>query len=333
MNLHHDGPTRVAVSVKAAAGADVTVSRELESDRLDGSPPAAIQDGAPFDLETLGWSEAVVRFRPVLTYGELARMSSEKPSALFDPLNRILGLEDLTAADALLRAVDNRLSQHGKDARTRRPALLEALAASGDDRSEPLRRALAGKSPDIDRASELLDGDVPGAVGGERSLATWAALAAPDSQAARAAAELLTAAADRRDEVAMTAAGRADQLAARADTDPGTHIDPATRTDLATRTDPAGQAAEATAAISEVFGRLGFDPEAHDDTIRLRSCPFRETASRYPEIVCQVHTGLAQRLAERAFDGERVQVRLTPFVEPELCVLRLAPRTDGALVR
>ncbi|OJV60563.1 MAG: hypothetical protein BGO38_10095 [Cellulomonas sp. 73-145] len=125
------------------------------------------------------------------------------------------------------------------------------------------------------------------------------------------------------------AAGRrwADQLAARADTDPDTHIDPATRTD------PAGQAAEATAAISEVFGRLGFDPEAHDDTIRLRSCPFRETASRYPEIVCQVHTGLAQRLAERAFDGERVQVRLTPFVEPELCVLRLAPRTDDALVR
>jgi len=50
-------------------------------------------------------------------------------------------------------------------------------------------------------------------------------------------------------------------------------------------------------------------------------------------VVCQVHTGLAQRLAERAADGDRVRVRLLPFVEPELCVLRLDPRTDAALVR
>ena len=94
-----------------------------------------------------------------------------------------------------------------------------------------------------------------------------------------------------------------------------------------------GPEGSAGGAIAEVFRRLGFEPEADGEAIRLHACPFRDAAARYPEVVCQVHTGLAQRLAERAADGDRVRVRLLPFVEPELCVLRLDPRTDAALVR
>lgn len=78
----------------------------------------------------------------------------------------------------------------------------------------------------------------------------------------------------------------------------------------------------ADVAVAEAFGRLGFDPELVDDEIRLRACPFREAAARYPQVVCQVHGGLAQRLAEQAV-GDGVHVRLTPFVEPGLCVLTL----------
>jgi recombinational DNA repair ATPase RecF len=213
VNLHHDGPTRVAVSVRADAGADVVVGRELEGDRLDGSPPSAVRDGAPFDLGSLGWGEAVVRFRPVLTYGELARMSSEKPSALYDPLNRILGLEDLTVADGLLRAAETRLGQPGKDARAGRTALLDALAASDDDRAGPLRIALAGRAPDVAAASALLDDGTVGVVGEDGPVGAWAALGGPDPAAARGAAEALVAAADRRDAAATKEAGRAGRLA------------------------------------------------------------------------------------------------------------------------
>ena len=78
----------------------------------------------------------------------------------------------------------------------------------------------------------------------------------------------------------------------------------------------------ADAAVVQAFGRLGFDPELVDDEIRLRACPFRQAAARYPQVVCQVHGGLAQRLAEQAA-GDGVHVRLTPFVEPDLCVLTL----------
>ena len=211
-NLHHDGPTRIAVSVRADAGADVVIGRELQTDRADEASSSAERDGMPFDLESLGWDEAVVRFRPVLTYGELARMSSEKPSALFDPLNRILGLEELTAADTVLRTTETQLGQHGKEARALLPALLAKLTASDDERSEPLRRALAGRSADVSQASALLDGADPDAVGDERSLAAWAALITPDVEAARTAGKSLTAAADQRDAATTTEAARADRL-------------------------------------------------------------------------------------------------------------------------
>lgn len=213
VNLHHDGPTRVGVSVRADPGSDVVVGRELEGDRLDGSAPSATQDGAPFNLAVLGWDEAVVRFRPVLTYGELARMSSEKPSALYDPLNRILGLEDLTVADGLLRAAEARLGQPGKDARAGRTALLDGLAGSDDDRAGRLHDALAGKAPDVVAATALLDDGAAAAAAEEGFAAAWAALSAPDSAAARTAAEALTEAADRQDAAATTEAGRAGRLA------------------------------------------------------------------------------------------------------------------------
>lgn len=81
----------------------------------------------------------------------------------------------------------------------------------------------------------------------------------------------------------------------------------------------------ATAAVADAFERLGFDPEPAGEQIRLHACPFRDAAARHPEVVCQVHKGLAERIVEHAA-GDDVQVRLTPFVEPGLCVLTLAPK-------
>ncbi len=81
------------------------------------------------------------------------------------------------------------------------------------------------------------------------------------------------------------------------------------------RSDPA-------TALTEIFGELGFDPQLVDRQIRLRGCPFRQAAREHPEVVCAVHGGLAERLAERT--GGRAEVRLRPFVEPELCLVELS---------
>lgn len=80
--------------------------------------------------------------------------------------------------------------------------------------------------------------------------------------------------------------------------------------------------ADAANALTEAFERLGFEPELDREQIRLRACPFRQAAREHPEVVCRVHLGLAQRLAEQA----GAELQLLPFVEPELCLVTLGPQ-------
>ena len=76
-------------------------------------------------------------------------------------------------------------------------------------------------------------------------------------------------------------------------------------------------------ALMEVLGALGFDPELSDQVIRLRACPFRDAARDHPQVVCSVHRGLIEQLMGRGGSDRRAE--LVPFVEPELCLVTLAP--------
>jgi predicted ArsR family transcriptional regulator len=104
---------------------------------------------------------------------------------------------------------------------------------------------------------------------------------------------------------------------------------------------------------TEVFKRMGFDPElattaeptAHSSPnsaptpgreriIRLHACPVRDLARAHPEVGCQIHLGLLQGLLAKsgADSGRRkasrpeMSAQLQPFVEPELCLARLAEK-------
>jgi predicted ArsR family transcriptional regulator len=78
-----------------------------------------------------------------------------------------------------------------------------------------------------------------------------------------------------------------------------------------------------------LLSELGFAPErdpAETDEqalIRLTACPLRELARTHSEVVCGVHLGLIKEVLDRAGSRGQVSVRLHPFVEPELCVVRL----------
>ena len=102
---------------------------------------------------------------------------------------------------------------------------------------------------------------------------------------------------------------------------------------------------------TEVFDRMGFDPElvagsepmasltadskqivGRERVIRLRACPVRDLARAHPEVGCGVHLGLLQGLLDHAAAAggqpdtrnQGLSARLDPFVEPELCIARLA---------
>jgi len=121
----------------------------------------------------------------------------------------------------------------------------------------------------------------------------------------------------------------------------------------------AGDPADRGAALAtEVFDRMGFDAElaaesepsaslsvdteqvlGRERVIRLHACPVRDLARSHPEVGCGLHLGLLQGLVDRAaaagaradhdhHEDAAMSARLEPFVEPELCIARVAARED-----
>jgi predicted ArsR family transcriptional regulator len=91
---------------------------------------------------------------------------------------------------------------------------------------------------------------------------------------------------------------------------------------------PAGTLSDAVGELVDVLDSLGFDPEVSGEEILMHECPFRSAARERPDVVCAVHQGLVQRMIGRRAPGasEGPGARLVPFVEPELCVVRLGAR-------
>lgn len=77
--------------------------------------------------------------------------------------------------------------------------------------------------------------------------------------------------------------------------------------------------------LVDALDSLGFGPERSGDEILMRECPFRAAARDRPDVVCAVHQGFVDRMLERAAEpgAPAGPARLLPFVEPELCVVRL----------
>jgi predicted ArsR family transcriptional regulator len=80
---------------------------------------------------------------------------------------------------------------------------------------------------------------------------------------------------------------------------------------------------DAVAEVVSVLDTQGFDPEVDGREILMRRCPFRDLAATHPGVVCGMHGGLIAGALDEL--GGRLDLEeLRPFVEPGLCVARLA---------
>ena len=76
-----------------------------------------------------------------------------------------------------------------------------------------------------------------------------------------------------------------------------------------------------------MLDEFGFAPQVDEDDparprVLLHRCPFLDTASAHPEVVCSVHLGLMRgALAELGADVRTED--LIPWAEPEVCVAHL----------
>ncbi|MFF4545349.1 helix-turn-helix transcriptional regulator [Streptomyces sp. NPDC001406] len=105
---------------------------------------------------------------------------------------------------------------------------------------------------------------------------------------------------------------------------------------LTARQTPTADPKEARTRLLDLLEEIGFAPEADADArrVRLRRCPFVETAREHPGVICGVHEGLV-RAGLAALGGAPQEVELLPFAEPDACRLHLglterADDEDGA---
>lgn len=87
-------------------------------------------------------------------------------------------------------------------------------------------------------------------------------------------------------------------------------------------------AAEALVRLERLLEMLGFEPELERGDpecvrILMHRCPFREVATEFGTVVCPLHLGIL-RGALAALGRESAEIELDPFVEPSLCVARIA---------
>jgi len=86
--------------------------------------------------------------------------------------------------------------------------------------------------------------------------------------------------------------------------------------------------------VRELFARLGFSPRVVDGGqqrhLELHSCPFRDLARAYPDIVCTAHLGLLRGALHQLRLPVAELAGLRPFVEPDLCVadVPIPPRPE-----
>ncbi|GAB3206403.1 AAA family ATPase [Marinactinospora thermotolerans] len=161
-----------------------------------------------------GWGRALHDYRPFLSYSDLDKVISGKPSELYDSIATILGLGELTAVDERLQAVEKELDSAVKAAEAELPALVETLRALDDPRAG---RALAAVSatgtPDFGVLDALVTG-LPDADDDRlRELRATVELSGPDLDAVGAAVDRLHKALAVLDDVRTSGAEDAHQRA------------------------------------------------------------------------------------------------------------------------
>ena len=103
-NLHQAHPAAIEAELLLEGGGHAKVGSLWDAGaELDAQKTSAQLKGKPkTTLQALGWTDALVSYRPFLSYNELGSMLDEGPSKLYDALSLVLGLEDLVLAQTAL---------------------------------------------------------------------------------------------------------------------------------------------------------------------------------------------------------------------------------------
>lgn len=212
-NLHHPDPTALRATIVVDGQPGVTTIRrswDADAGLADGSSDAQA-DGAPrTPLSALGWDEALVAYRPILSYNELGSILDQGPSKLYDAVAAILGLEDLAEAQERLRQIRLQLKKLADQVASEAAALVKDLRDATDERAERCIEELEAKSWSLDAIGKLVTGSSkPGADQTLDTLRSISNLTAPGADTVVAAVAAAREAVTARDELVGSEAAAA----------------------------------------------------------------------------------------------------------------------------
>lgn len=160
------------------------------------------------DIAALGWHSPLEMYRPLMSYDELSGILEGTPSAFYDQLYKLLGLEQLSDALARLEAEVKQLRQPGTEVRKARDALKPILESHEDPRAATALAQVRKNKPNLDAVRPLITDGTAAAVPQAWQRAERLSTADPDDIALKCSA-LRSAAESERQE-----AERSDALAA-----------------------------------------------------------------------------------------------------------------------
>lgn len=216
-NLHHPDPVRIEAELAVAGVSGKTrINRSwaVGADLHAHQSWAQLAGGSRQALSTLGWTDLLTTLRPFLSYNELGSMLENGPSALFDTLSLVLGLDQLTVAEGLLSKARLDLEKANKAVTISAKALQARLEEiHGDERAHRAKMALASKPWDLVALGVLVSASADVDQSGEiDTLRRLTVLEGPDPAAVSGAVAELRRCAERVAAVAGTDAGRARDL-------------------------------------------------------------------------------------------------------------------------
>lgn len=138
-NLHHADPCaiRIGFTAEGVGPFTVGVNWDTESELTDQATWTQTGTEKHVDgTDHLGWSRPLELWRPVLSYDELGRLFDGGPSALYDALAKLLGLDAVANAEKWLATQLKSTKAAREIADDERKRLLEVLAESTDERAQ-----------------------------------------------------------------------------------------------------------------------------------------------------------------------------------------------------
>ncbi|MBY6366557.1 AAA family ATPase [Rhodococcoides corynebacterioides] len=220
-NLHQATPCEVRVGLTVEGAEPTVVGVDWADDAQLIDSVTWTQQGKSkrrSGTDGLGWNAAVELHRPILSYDEIGGLVEDSPSALYDALATLLGLEEITDAEKRLAAALKAAKVPRSEASAGLRELRALVADIDDDRARSAATLLKKRAPDLDALLALASGSDNAGAQSLSGLRAMAELSVPESAQAESVATMLqaavTAAVDGADDLSAAVARRLDVVEA-----------------------------------------------------------------------------------------------------------------------